>query len=1012
MTTDIYVSSGVTSTGLTIQPGQDEIVLTGGKAVATTVSGISAEQDVSAGGTALGTTLEGYGTEYVFSGGLTSATTVDADSVLQVQSGAKGINTVVNNSGLEEVYGTASGSIVNSGGDELVGGGGAAISATINSGGTQIANGSGAVSGAVIKAGGAQYVGSGAAVTGTVVSGGGLEQVGGTTTFHYYYLGITETIDLSGGIVSDTIVTGAAATQAVSSGGTAIGTTLENFGVERVYSGGVVSHTTIDADSVMVLGSGATGSGTVVNSAGLAQVNGTTSGTVVNSGGDELTGAGAVVNNTTLDGGVQIAGGGTVSGTIVSSGGAEYVGSGSTATGTVVSSGGVEQVGGTVVFDYYYAGGILETFNLSGGIAADTIVSSGGTEVVSSGGTTTGTIIRDGLALVYSGGAAVDTVISNGGTDYLAGGNTTGTIISSGGTEAAYGGGLALDATVSNGGTLFGFASAATILSGGYERAGAGYSSLDTTVSSGGIEELISGGTAVDTIVLGGGTLTVDSGGTASNTVLSGGIAAVSAGGVAVGTVISNGGTLYGPGPASGTIILNGGYEQIGYSGSTFDTTISSGGVEHVTSTGSAVHTVVSGGGTLTVDSAGNAISAVISSGGELVISSGASVTDTILNSGGSIDVTYAPYVSGATWSLNSSTDVLTVTEGGHSYTFQMAGAYTSGFHLSDDGGNTLITLCFCAGTRIATPSGEVAVETLREGDTVLTLRGEAKPIRWIGMGRSLITARNRGKAAPVIVRAGALGKGVPARDLRITRGHSLYLDGVLVPAENLVNGRTILWDDAAQVVEYYHIELDGHDVLIADGAPAESYRDDGNGVLFQTARPEGREAPPPYAPVIENGPVLERIWKRLDALAGPRAPIATTTDPDLHLLVDGVRVDACAVDGGLHVFRLAQKPGTLRIVSRSAVPAELGRSADQRRLGVALSRIVLRTAGVSVALGPEICLAEHGFHKPEAKHFWTNGDAQLDPKVLATVESPLNIELYVTCTASYPIAARIVAAA
>ena len=92
-------------------------------------------------------------------------------------------------------------------------------------------------------------------------------------------------------------------------------------------------------------------------------------------------------------------------------------------------------------------------------------------------------------------------------------------------------------------------------------------------------------------------------------------------------------------------------------------------------------------------------------------------------------------------------------------------------------------------------------------------------------------------------MRKGALADNVPHRDLRVTKGHSLFLDGVLIPVEFLVNHRSIRWDDRAQEAEIYHNELATHDVLIADGAPAESYRDDGNRWLFQNADVNWRQS-------------------------------------------------------------------------------------------------------------------------------------------------------------------------
>ena len=180
--------------------------------------------------------------------------------------------------------------------------------------------------------------------------------------------------------------------------------------------------------------------------------------------------------------------------------------------------------------------------------------------------------------------------------------------------------------------------------------------------------------------------------------------------------------------------------------------------------------------------------------------------------------------------------------------------------------------LCFCAGTSIATPSGEVPVERLAVGDLVLTHSGEARPIVWIGVGRVLATRGRRNAATPVIVRKGALADNVPHRDLRVTKGHAFYLDGALIPVEFLVNHRSILWDDRAQEVALYHVELATHDVLLANGAPAESYRDDGNRWLFHNAN-SGWDLPaqPPCAPVLTGGPMVDAVWRRLLERAGPR---------------------------------------------------------------------------------------------------------------------------------------------
>jgi hypothetical protein len=190
--------------------------------------------------------------------------------------------------------------------------------------------------------------------------------------------------------------------------------------------------------------------------------------------------------------------------------------------------------------------------------------------------------------------------------------------------------------------------------------------------------------------------------------------------------------------------------------------------------------------------------------------------------------------------------------------------------------------VCFAEGTMIATPRGEVAVETLRAGDLVLTAHAGPglQPLLWVGR-TTLDLARhpNRAKVAPVCIKAGALAEGVPFRDLRVSPDHAIFLDGRLVPAGLLVNGSTIVQETWRTTVTYYHVEIQGHGLLISEGAATESYLDDGNRHLFDNAaiaslavdfaawRGNGIYEATACAPVVKDGDtVLEDIRARLAA--------------------------------------------------------------------------------------------------------------------------------------------------
>ncbi|MBE7212031.1 MAG: Hint domain-containing protein, partial [Gluconacetobacter diazotrophicus] len=183
---------------------------------------------------------------------------------------------------------------------------------------------------------------------------------------------------------------------------------------------------------------------------------------------------------------------------------------------------------------------------------------------------------------------------------------------------------------------------------------------------------------------------------------------------------------------------------------------------------------------------------------------------------------------------------------------------------------------CFCPGTLIATPTGERPVEALRIGDPVRTAAGATRPILWIGRRTyPAHIAAGRTDLHPVLVLAGALGHGAPRRDLLLSPEHAVLVDDVLVPAALLVNGVSILREPPAGELSYLHVELEHHDLILAEGAPAESFVDDGSRALFDNAAeyaalyPDRRATPPAWcAPRIEHGDRLLAAQRRIDRLA------------------------------------------------------------------------------------------------------------------------------------------------
>ena len=234
--------------------------------------------------------------------------------------------------------------------------------------------------------------------------------------------------------------------------------------------------------------------------------------------------------------------------------------------------------------------------------------------------------------------------------------------------------------------------------------------------------------------------------------------------------------------------------------------------------------------------------------------------------------------------------------------------------------------MSFCAGTFIATPSGPVLVERLRIGDLVETLHGGIQPVKWIGRRHYGAKALAAAPAhLPVLIMAGAIDDGVPARDLRLSADHGVCIDGALIAAGRLINRSFILRDIVAETATYVHVELDEHEVLIAEECPAESYRDEGgsreifeNAAEFAPLYPEPLPWPPvPCLPALDQGFVLDATLRRLTERAGIEPPESLDgpllgfideagpmrasgwaqceTSPEapvcLDILVDGVRV-------------------------------------------------------------------------------------------------------------------------
>jgi microcystin-dependent protein len=141
---------------------------------------------------------------------------------------------------------------------------------------------------------------------------------------------------------------------------------------------------------------------------------------------------------------------------------------------------------------------------------------------------------------------------------------------------------------------------------------------------------------------------------------------------------------------------------------------------------------------------------------------------------------------------------------------------------------------CFVTGTLILTDSGEVEVERLKVGDLVVTASGERRPIKWIGRHKVAARFADPLRSWPIRIRANALADGVPSRDLLLSADHAVLIDDILFQAGATVNGTSITRENIVpEAFTYYHVELDDHSLILAEGTQAETFIDNVDRMAF-----------------------------------------------------------------------------------------------------------------------------------------------------------------------------------
>lgn len=336
---------------------------------------------------------------------------------------------------------------------------------------------------------------------------------------------------------------------------------------------------------------------------------------------------------------------------------------------------------------------------------------------------------------------------------------------------------------------------------------------------------------------------------------------------------------------------------------------------------------------------------------------------------------------------------------------------------LTDNGTATFNTAiaCFTKGALIRTADGDRPIESLSVGDLVLTATGEQKAITWVGHRLMRFVGANANlDGLPIQISANAFGPGLPFADLIVSPGHAMAFDvvgTVLVPAKSLLNGSTIRQLDVKSVT-YYHIELEEHGIVIANGVGAESFINVGNRSFFANTETVDLAANPDdaarmlsdyCAPFYDNGVIVEAVRAQIARRA---ETLGWTQSYDL---LSGIRLDVDGkivsphVRGAVAKFLVPADAHSIRILSTSNVPGFLGINADNRKLGVYISKITLSdgfSAERNVAMN-DPCLSD-GFHVfEETGSRWTDGNASLPTALFDGMDG--TVMLSITSAGSLP---------
>jgi LysM repeat protein len=257
-----------------------------------------------------------------------------------------------------------------------------------------------------------------------------------------------------------------------------------------------------------------------------------------------------------------------------------------------------------------------------------------------------------------------------------------------------------------------------------------------------------------------------------------------------------------------------------------------------------------------------------VTENGTLVVTGAHNLLGNDFVNGGTIEATSFSSPSHGMLSVSLTGDLTYVPDPGYvgpdSFTYYISDGTQTSYAVA----TIEVVACFAAGTRILSDRGEVPIESLGVGDRVVTVTGAIAPVVWVGRRVVDCTRHPRPHEAwPVRIAPGAFGPERPRRPLRLSPNHSIYANGVLIPVKLLIDGIGVV-QERCERIAYHHLELAHHDVVVAEGLPAETLLPGSGAGIFDNT--EGPITLHPdlaaywdavgYAPLVVTGPPLDAV--------------------------------------------------------------------------------------------------------------------------------------------------------